>query len=1202
MALVFDPGAKERRVVGRGTIRPDAQFFSQCLPNSKDLMNNRENKMKRCAREFAALTLLAVSATAVAQKTTGGIEGTITDASGAVVPNARVTATDEATGERLQTTSDGTGAYRFLEVHPDTYLVTVQVTGFKGETAPHVLVQIARTSSLNLTLTAGSASEQVTVSSGGATDVDTVSTESGEVITRKQIQDLPIVGRNAMDLAQLSPGVQLRDGNDIDPTKNNFTIAAFQGRSGRETQVQLDGLSLQDHTVGGPVQNTGLDAVQEFQVAQSTLSPAQSVASGGAVNILTRSGSNALHGSAFEFFRDSRLGARVGPVSSPYDRNQLGGSVGGALKPDRLFYFVDYELTDSRDSFYANTPFPVVNGFYGKPFREQYVLGRLDGVISDKWKAFARYSYSPNHGVVGYPQLGSTYLDSLNNKTQAIVFGGGATYAGGHATHTFSYGFDSYSERLLPNPLAPAPVDANGRRYLIQIDGGSTLSYGVNWLSSQFEKQHNTEVKYDGDLQLGRHTLSFGADLTYWILGTDYPLRLNSPELDSDSYLGAGLTDPTAFPLTSISMGNGLGYYTVQGALGFPHGAFPEWRPAAYIHDAWKASRTVTINAGVRYVYFSGQFTFGHVDHGTAINAFKPGYGGYRHDPKTDFAPQLGVAWDVGGNGKTVIRSAAGIYYEELTLDGFYGDPSDFIPAGISSQMTTVSAGSPVLDPRSGTAFAAGDPLATQYGFPNGTSGAALQSLFAETIGQASTAVNNLNQLYVAASAANTSPASTFALNQALYAPAWTPGTKNPRVLQFNVALERQLRKGLVFTGEYVFVHGYEFPLVVDENHVGSATTGSLDPALATAAIGAANARLNCPATLAGIDCAIANGAKISNYGAAGLGSGSAANGYAFRGMNPSFGPMNFYEHRALNTYNGLNLRLDGRFAEPSMRAFRWMNSNTVTFAYTLARNVGNLRTGGTGAADVSASPTAWDNLNPNGFVGPDGLDRTSMLNAGTITDIKHGFTFSQITHWYSPLSNNTLLPTAFADGCGGGPEEIFCTDVTGDGTVNDLLPGYKPGAFGRSIKAGKNENAAIAKYNATMAGQLTPAGKLVMGQGLFSAAQLTQLGAGLPTLPLAPTKQVGLDLLLLTDVRLEYNHKLFGEKLSIQPSWDVFNVFNRSSYDAPEDLLNGNLSGSALSINGTTPANRTNIRQRGSGTFEQGARRQMQAGLRLSF
>ena len=1136
---------------------------------------------------------------AYAQKTTGGIEGIITDPSGAVVPDAKVSALDESTGEKLTAATDQAGFYRFLEVHPDLYLVNVEAQGFKQATLPHVLVQISRVTQLNAAVTPGSTTEQVMVSAG-AIDLDTVSTESGEVITATQIEQLPIVGRAAMDLAQLSPGVQLRDGNDIDPTKNNFTIAAFQGRSGRETQIQMDGLSIQDHTVGGPVQNIGLDALQEFQVAQSTLNPAQSVASGGAVNMLTRSGANQMHGSAFEFFRDSRMGARIGPVSSPYDRNQLGASLGGAFLPNRLFYFADYELTDSRDSFYADTIFPALNGFFGKPFREHFMIGRLDGVLSDKWRGFARYSYSPNHGVVGYPSLGGTYLDSLSNKTQAIVFGGGAAYAGTHFTQSISYGFNSYSERLQPNPLAPAPTDDQGRRYLIQIDGGSTLSYGVNWLSSQAEKQHNDEIKYDVDIQLGRHTLDFGVDLTYWILGTDYPLRLNSPELDSDSFLGTGLSDPTQYPLVSISMGNGLGYYTVPGALGFAHGAFPEWRPAGYIHDVWKARPNLTINAGLRYVFFSGQFAPG-INHPALLDSFHAGLSGYRHAPKTNFGPQIGTAWDIRGNGKTVVRSAAGLYFEELTIDGFYGDPTNFIPAGISYQAQTVGAGGALIDPRNGSAFVAGDALATQYGFPNGTSGPALSPLFGESIGQAATSINNLNKLYIAAAAQNTSSASSFDLNHALYSPSWPAGTKNPRVAQFNIALERQLRNGLVFTGEYVFVHGFEFPLVQDDNHIGAANAASFDAAAAAAAITAANASLNCPAGSAGIDCAIANGATIATYGAFGLGAGTAATGYAFRGSNPAFGTMSFYEHKGMNTYHGLNLRLDGKFGEPGVRAFEWMNGNTVTFAYTLSRNVGNVRTGGSSEADVSATPGTWDTLTPNRFVGPDGLDRTSMLNAGTITDIKKGFVFSQITHWYSPLSNNPLLPTAFA-GCGGGPEEIFCSDWTGDGTTGDLLPNSGPGAFGRSLKGAKGLNAALNKYNSTYAGQPTPAGKLVVAQGLMTGSQLAQLSGLMPTLPLAPAKQVGLDLLLLTDVRLAWNHKIAGDRFTISPSWDIFNVFNRSSYDAPANILNGTLNGQPGTISGTTPANRSNIRQRGSGTFEQGARRQMQAGLRISF
>jgi hypothetical protein len=1157
----------------------------------------------RLQNHLRIVSVLLVSASmltvpAHAQKASGSIEGTITDPTGAVVTKARITATSETTGEELVTFSSQSGLYRLLEMHPDPYSVMVEAQGFKRITEEHVPVLISGVTPLNFSLTPGSVSEQVVVSSGPL-HLDSVSTESGEVITREQIELLPNIGRNTMDLAQLSPGVQLRDGNDIDPTKNNFAIAAFQGRSGRETQIQLDGMSIQDHTVGGAVQNVGLDAVQEFQVAQSTLNPTQSVASGGAINILSRSGGNQMHGSAFEFFRDSRLGARIGPVRSPYDRNLLGGRLGGAFKPNRLFYFADYELTDSRDSFYVNTIFPSLNGFFAKPFREQFVIGRLDGVLSNKWKAFGRYSYSPNRGVVGFPQLGVSYLDSLDNKTQAIVYGGNLTYGGTRITHSFSYGFNCYSERLIPNPVAPAPEDTSGRKYLIDIDRGSTLAYGINPLASQFQKQHNHEVKYDGDLEIGRHTLAFGVDVTHWILGTDFPLGLAGPAIYSFSYLATGVTDPTQYPVNGIAMGNGLGYYTEAGALGFPHGAWPEWRPAAYVHDVWKASRNLTVNAGLRYVFFSGQFA-PDINHPTLLNSFQSGLSGYRHAPKTNFAPQIGAAWDVGGGGKIVLRSAAGLYFEELTIDGINGDPGNFIPAGISSQSQLVLAGAPLIDPRSGVAFAAGDVLAMQYGFPNGTSGAALSPLFNETIGQAATAVNNLNQLYIAASALNTSPASSFDLNQALYTPAWPSGTKNPRVAQFNVAVQRQLGAKLVVTGEYVFVHGYEFPLSEDENHIGAANAASFDASAAAAAISAANASLGCPAGLAGIDCAIADGATITTYGAYGLGAGTAATGYAFRGTNPAFGNMLFAEHKAMNTYNGLNLRLEGRFGEPGSQAFRWINSNMVTVAYTLSRNVGNLRADDY-AADIAVPSSGWDSLQPNRFVGPDGLDRTSMLNAGTITEIKKGIVFSQITHWFSPLADNPLIPTSF-QGCGGGPEEIFCSDWTGDGTTGDLLPTAGPGAFGRGLKGAKGLNRAISKYNMSFAGEPTPAGKLVVAQGLMTASHLNQLGGVMPLLPLAPTNQVGLDLLLLTDVRLAWRYKTADGRLTISPSWDIFNLFNRSSYDPPANILNGNLSGQPDTINGTTKANRTNIRQRGSGTFEQGARRQMQVGLRISF
>lgn len=1173
---------------------------------------------------MAVAFLIALVPSTLAQKTTGTIDGTVTDSSGAAVPGAHILVVSEATGEKRELSGGSDGEFHVLDLHPGYYTVTIEAAGFKRERFDHFVVLIAQVAQLNAKLQVGEVQQELTVAAANEVQVDTVSTEVGSVITQTQIEQLAIVGRSVMDLAQLAPGVQLRDGGEIDPTKNNFTIAAFQGRGGRETQVEWDGLSIQDHTVGGPVQNVGLDAIQEFQVAEATLSPAQSVASGGAVNMVSRSGANDLHGSAWEFFRDSRLGADIGPSGSPYDRNQLGGRVGGAFLKDKLFFFADYELTDTRDSFYGDPPCcPSLNGFYSKPFREQFMMGRIDYKISNHWTAFSRYSYAFNHGVVGTPSLGGSRIDGFNNRTQSRVYGGGVTYAGSSWVHSFKFGYNAYAEDLVPDASLPVPLDSMGRPYTLQIDNGSTLSYGPNTLTNQYEREKNYQAKYDAGRVLGHHSIAFGVDVSKWSMGLNFPLFINAPALESFSFLDPGDTDPQNYPFVYALLGNGLGYTSEKPGVGLPYGAFFQWRPAGYIHDTWQLPHHLTINYGLRYVYMNGQFNQDLNRPLALLAQFNPAYGKNTHTPPYDFGPQAGFAWDPTGSGKTVIRAAAGLYFEELTYDSFYPDRTAFISSGIGLQIAALSQGSPLIDPRSGMAFAAGDPLATQYGFPDGTSAAALNSLFFQPIGSVATQVVNANLLLQAAAAQNSSNPNAPSLFETSHEISWggqgvaafAPDVKNPRVFQFNVGVQHELMKGLVFSANYVRVQGMDFPLIIDENHVGEAKASSFNQAAAVAAISAGNMSVGCPddAMASSINCAIAAGATISTYGAFGLGAGPGFQGFAFQGRNPNFGVMDFFQPLGRNTYNGMNLRLDGQLGKPRASWLQWMHSNLITVAYTLSRNTGNIRPySPTVATEPTLNTLAWDNARPTDISGPNGLDRTHMLNIGTITELPNGFRFAQITHWFSPLAQSTLIPSSFSYdpstgvsglGCGGGATEIFCSDVTGDGTTNDLLPtAGGPGAYGRSLKHAGGLNGAINAYNATYAGQATPAGALLISQNLFTLTQLQQLNGVMPYIPLAPSNQVGLDPLVLTDIRFSWHHKFFGERLEVEPSWDAFNVFNRTGYDPPGNILNANLTGTQGSINGTTPENRTNVRQRGSGTFEQGARRQMQAGLRLTF
>jgi hypothetical protein len=1160
-----------------------------------------------------------------AQRITGGIKGAVTDASGSAVPGVTIAVIDEATRKTLQTKSQADGIFEVIDLLPGNYTVTAEAQGFAEVKLEHVVVEVAAVASITLKLSVGQISQVITVSAADRTQVDTVSTEVGGVVNSQEIEQLALSGRNVMDLAQLQPGVQLRDASDIDPTKNNMEVISLQGRSGRETRTQWDGLSVQDPMFGGPAVNVGLDAIQEFQVAEAVHDPAQSVASSGAINMITRRGGNDLHGSGFGFFRDHRFAARIAPVATPYDRYQVGGRLGGAIVKDKLFFFTDIERTDTRDSFYANPPiFTSLKGTYPKPFTDNFGVIRSDWTPTSRLSVFARESYGWNRGVVGFPSLGAQYLDGFTNYTNNHIQAVGASLTSSRWTQDWRYGRVSFKVLAGGAPDLPTPRDALGRPYNITVDGGATLAIGPNFVAPEVLKARTNDAKDEIGWVGSHHVLRFGADLTYEEFAADTAVSSLGPTINTVGS-ATGVVDPTSpygYPLESMSLGNGLGYPSVMPALGLPHGGFLNWQPAGYIHDTWSLEHHVSLNFGLRYMYQSGIFN-SNIKRDPSINQFIPGYGNSTTQPKRDFAPEAGVAWDPTGQGKTVIRSAAGLYYEAITFEEYYLDPISFIPTNIGLNIVSLSPGTPLIDPRSGAAFSAGDPLATANGYPHGTGANQLAPLFGQPISTVASQINDLQALFQAASLqASTSSAPTLfqTTHQISYnlfgTTAWTPHPVDPRTLDFNIGAQHEFRSGLTMTVEYVKVRALDFPLVVDKNHVGNASGANFDPNLAAAAISAGNSSVGCPANAAAtaINCAIAKGANIATYGSAGLGEGPAFQGFAFRGQNPNFGVMDYFLPQGGSNYNGMNIRLDSHSGPMAKKDLTWMKGNEMTVSYALSRLTGNVRGTAGRLAEIGAFASAWDNNNTDGskVSGPMGLDRTQMFNISTITEIKGGFRFSQITHLFSAFAQNTLLPTGLGlgvasgtqapDGCAGGAEEIFCTDVTGDGTTNDLLPGVRPGQFGRGLKGSSGLNKAISSYDDQSASHLTPAGQLLVNQGLFSTSQLQQLGAVMPHIPLAPQGQAGLDPLLLTDVRIAYHRKISERGGELETSLDVFNLFNRTSFDPPNNTLDGNLRGTIGTINGTLPSQRVNVRTRGSGTFEAGARRALQAGIRLTF
>ena len=319
---------------------------------------------------------------AFSQATTaaGAIQGTISDPKGAILPGAAITVTNLATGAKKALISDSAGFYNVASLVPGQYMVTVTDAGFARITTT-LTVQIGTTTNGDLRLKLGAATEEVVVSSE-AVEVNTIQSTVQNVLTEEQIDNLPVSGRNFLDLSQLEPGVQLQDGAGFDPTKGGYSSISFNGVNGRTARIMLDGQDISDETVGTSTLNVSAGSIGEFEMSRSSLDISTELTSSGAVTVSTRSGSNAFHGQAFGLLRDQRAGdaLQVGGTDFYFQREQFGMRAAGPFIKNKLFFFGDSERTkqDAFVPYQAPSPFQALSGGWGSPFRDTYSVGRLD--------------------------------------------------------------------------------------------------------------------------------------------------------------------------------------------------------------------------------------------------------------------------------------------------------------------------------------------------------------------------------------------------------------------------------------------------------------------------------------------------------------------------------------------------------------------------------------------------------------------------------------------------------------------------------------------------------------------------------------------------------------------------------------------------------------------------------------------------------
>jgi Carboxypeptidase regulatory-like domain len=1199
---------------------------------------------------FAATLLLASSMLAQTVGT-GSIVGIVIDPQGATVAGARVDITNKATAAVIHVSTSSAGNYSSGPIQPGDYLVSVESKGFKTIALP-LVVQVGNTSNGNVKMQLGLESQTVQVQ-GNAVVVNTEQATVQGVLNIDQIENLPVNGRNFLDLAQLEPGVQIQEGSTFDPTKNGFSSISFQGRFGRTARIEVDGVDISDETVGTTTQNIPASAIQEFQLSQSSLDLSTELTSSGAVNVTTRSGSNRMHGEAFGYFRDNELAAALpGLTPPPFQREQFGANVGGAVIKDKFFYFLDAERTrqDLTAAEPFSPPFDALNTTLSQPYRDFDTDARLDWNVKGNTRAFYRFNYFQNSDLRPNGSASSTQRFDNTDHTASHTLG--IDFTKGLYSHSIRLEYLKFRNEIsdatsglssVDNPIPGLGINIGASvAGNCTFTGGGAYCGGPSWLAPQQTIQSNHEAKYDGSRVMGKHVVRYG--ITYdRIVGGGLAAFSMFPQVGTTS-VGTS-ADPTSYTADYVGLGNGTGFSTAKGSFGFPAGELgPDNRLEVYLGDGWKIKPRLTLTYGLHYVHDTGR-TDSNLGGVPALNQWGSGYGNRVNNPNLNLAPQFGFAWDASGDGKTVIRGGGGLFFENAIWNNILFDSPPRLSQGIFLSTPEVCSGgvaAPFPWPTSLTGMTSiAGGAATVV---NTSTGLEAQPTFCGgVISNVAPQILALSSAYQAATAIVTGlqPNGSFigtsltALNGNGY-DLFYPGYRTPRSWQMNVGFEKEIRPGTVLSVDYIRNVGEHYLIAEDINHTGAAR--SFNQANAAAARDLAQTTSGCLPGLNQATCMISNlgqaGAQAA-YSAAGLDSslqttgGSPCSYCAFPGTNPITGnqgvvggvDMLFPVGRSL--YSGLQAKLVQRIDKP----MHGVKAANFQVSYSYSKFISQVQ-------DQDFINLATDNDNPTRFTGPNGLDRKHQLSFGGTFDLPFYTKFSMIGHFYSPLPQNLQLPQLTSGG------EIFATDWLGAGLGSngapEPVPGTQIGEFQRGIDI-NNLQSVINNYNHKYAGTLTPAGEclvanntasanplgmcpgLVSGPEVLTSSDMVALGWVLPTVGSVAPNALGIPWLKSLDLKAAWPIKI-KEGITIEPSASVFNVFNfanaflpgnfPSASLTPSDptcIANGNCGTTPLAANvigGVTPGSsltpfRASFQ---SGTYALGAPRQFEFGLRISF
>ena len=627
------------------------------------------------------LSMMVCSSLLAQVTATANLQGTVVDKSEAVLSGAQVTITSKATGETHSAKTNSTGEYRFDLLPVGIYSVKVSATGFGAAEAKEVELMVGRTSTQNFTLNPGSTSETVEVTAT-APLVDESKTDVSTNITPQQIQDLPLIGRDIADLAYLAPGVKAAD--SYDPTKNRYAILSVNGDGGRNVNVTVNGVDNKDNTVGGPVMQLPAEAVQEFQISTQRFSAVNGRSSGAAINVITKSGTNAYHGSVFGFFRDQALNAdeqvpngdgTSSPANPPYSRQWFGGSIGGPIKKDKLFAFFAIERqrehTSIAESGQALSELQLVTSLGAQPaaviptpFFENRINGRVDWTINNKHSAYFSISTQANNSL--NDQSNGLFDLTEGNFTVNHLQVANLTVNSALSNsliNQFTFGFQYWNNL----------IDSNTRTPLFTFPTG--IQFGTNTNVPQNSIQRKYQFKDDLAKTVGNHTFKTGFDYIWTPLMGGFFEFNPTLEFDFNQLPSQILALPQGFQTPGLLVGGNSSGNGMSIAVGNPDFLIKDAKQLGlYFQDDWKLTRRFTVDLGIRWdkdFDFVGGSDIGNSRTFQELQAaapFSPLAASLVAKKATDyskgFSPRVGFAYDLSGHGNHVLRGGFGMYYD----------------------------------------------------------------------------------------------------------------------------------------------------------------------------------------------------------------------------------------------------------------------------------------------------------------------------------------------------------------------------------------------------------------------------------------------------------------------------------------------------------------------------------------------------------